>query len=125
FSVAVRGLDRGHFAGARGLCDIMLDSIGWSGCNSTLESLAHDLPIVTLPGPLMRSRHTAAILRMMNVTDTVATTRDDYVSIAVRLARDEPLRAAIKSTIARSKHRVYGDMTCIAALETFLNRVAR
>jgi len=125
FCVVLPRLDTRHFAGAMGLCDIMLDSIGWSGCNSTLESLAHDLPIVTLPGPLMRSRHTAAILRMMNVTDTVATTRDDYVSIAVHLARDEPLRAAIKSKIARSKHRVYGDMTCIAALEAFLNRVAR
>jgi len=114
-----------HFAGAMGLSDIMLDSIGWSGCNSTLESLAHDLPIVTLPGPLMRGRHTAAILRMMDVTDTVASTRDDYVAIAVRLARDESLRASIKSKIARSKHRVYGDMTCIAALEDFLNRAAR
>ncbi len=125
FCVMLPRLDARHFAGAIGLCDIMLDSIGWSGCNSTLESLAHDLPIVTLPGPLMRGRHTAAILRMMDVADTVAATRDDYVSIAVRLARDESLRAAVKSKIARNKHRVYGDMTCIAALENFLNRVAR
>ena len=125
FCVVLPRLDARHFTGAMGLCDIMLDSIGWSGCNSTLESFAHDLPIVTLPGALMRSRHTAAILRMMDVADTVAGTRDDYVSIAVRLARDDTLRAAIKSKIARSKHRVYGDMTCIAALENFLNRVAR
>jgi predicted O-linked N-acetylglucosamine transferase (SPINDLY family) len=125
FCVVLPRLDARHFAGAIGLCDIMLDSIGWSGCNSTLESLVHDLPIVTLPGPLMRGRHTAAILRMMNVADTIAATRDDYVSIAVRLARDESVRAAVKSKIARNKHRVYADMTCIAALEEFLNRVAR
>jgi protein O-GlcNAc transferase len=125
FCVVLPRLDARHFAGAIGLCDIVLDSIGWSGCNSTLESLAHDLPIVTLPGPLMRGRHTAAILRMMDVTDTVAATCDDYVSIAVRLARDKSLRAAVKSKIARNKHRVYADTACIAALEEFLNRVAR
>jgi predicted O-linked N-acetylglucosamine transferase (SPINDLY family) len=125
FCVVLPRLDPSHFAGAMGLCDIMLDSIGWSGCNSTLEGLAHDLPIVTLPGSLMRGRHTAAMLRMMDVADTVAKTLDDYVSLAIRLARDESLRAAVKSKIARNKHRVYGDVTCVAALETFLNRVAR
>jgi predicted O-linked N-acetylglucosamine transferase (SPINDLY family) len=125
FCVMLPRLDARHFAGAMGLCDIMLDSIGWSGCNSTLESLAHDLPIVTLPGSLMRGRHTAAILRMMDVPDTVAATRDEYVSIAVHLARDESFRAALKLKIARNKHRVYGDMTCVEALENFLNRVAR
>jgi len=125
FCVVLPRLDARHFAGAIGLCDIVLDSIGWSGCNSTLECLAHDVPIVTLPGSLMRSRHTAAILCMMDVAETVAATRDDYISIAVRLACDEPLRAAIKSKIERSKHRVYGDVACIAALENFLNRVAR
>ena len=125
FCVVLPRLDARHFVGAVCLCDIMRDSIGCSGCNSTLESLVHDLPIVTLPGLLMRGRHTTAILRMMDVADTVAATRDDYVSIAVRLARDESLRAAVKSKIARNKLRVYGDMTCIVALENFLNRVAR
>jgi hypothetical protein len=61
-------LDLQSFSGAMGRCDVVLDSIGWSGCNSTLESLVHDLPIVTIPGPLMRGRHTLAILTMMGVT---------------------------------------------------------
>jgi len=125
FCVVLPRLDPQHFAGAIGLSDIMLDSIGWSGCNSTFEGLAHDLPVVTLPSSLMRGRHTAAILRMMDVSDTIAATCEDYVSIAARLARHEYLRAAVKSKIACNKHRVYRDMTCIAALENFLNRAAR
>lgn len=39
------------FVAAAGRCDAILDSIGWSGFNSTIESLAHDLPIVTMEGP--------------------------------------------------------------------------
>ena len=36
----------------------------------------------------MRGRHSAAILRMMGVTETVATTIDEYVAIADRLGQD-------------------------------------
>jgi predicted O-linked N-acetylglucosamine transferase (SPINDLY family) len=125
YCVILPRLSQSHFVAAIGQCDIFLDSIGWSGCNSTLESLTRDLPIVTLRGPLMRGRHTAAILEMMGVTETITETIDDYVSTAVRLARDRPWRLAVKSRIAANKHRVYRDRTCITALEDFLDRVGR
>jgi predicted O-linked N-acetylglucosamine transferase (SPINDLY family) len=118
-------LNRHQFAAANGLCDVVLDSIGWSGFNSTLESLAHDLPIVTMPGPLMRGRHTLAVLEMMGVTETITETIADYISVAVRLARDAPWRKAVKARIAANKHRIYRDSTCISALEEFLSRAAR
>jgi protein O-GlcNAc transferase len=114
----------GFFA-TMGQCDIVLDSIGWSGCNTTLESLGHDLPIVTVMGKLMRGRHTGAILQMMGVPETIVRDLDEYISMAVRLARDESLRLALKAKISAKKHRVYRDRTAIAALEDFLNRVAR
>src|SRR5262249_44775062 len=114
-----------RFVAAMGQCDIVLDSIGWSGCNSTLESLAHDLPIVTLRGALMRGRHTAAILEMMGVTETIADTVDDYIATAVRLGRDPLWRRALQRQIRERKHRVYCDHACIAALEEFLDRTAR
>jgi predicted O-linked N-acetylglucosamine transferase (SPINDLY family) len=114
-----------RFVAAIGQCDVLLDSIGWSGCNSTLESLAHDLPIVTLAGAFMRGRHTAAILEMMGVDETIARSVDDYVAIAVRLGRDAAARAAVRARIAANKPRVYGDRACIAALEDFLERAVR
>jgi protein O-GlcNAc transferase len=118
-------LDPERYAAAVACCDVALDSIGWSGCNSTLECLAHDLPVVTLPGALMRGRHTAAILEMMGVTDTIARTVDEYVSTAVRLARDTEWRTELRSRIAANKHRVYRDRACIAALEDFLETETR
>lgn len=59
---------------------------------------------------------------MMGVTDTIAETVDDYVAMAVRLARDSDWRAAVKAKIAGAKHRVYGDRACISAFEEFLER---
>ncbi len=134
---AVYGLDAGRhcvmlprlsleqFAAAIGRSDVVLDSIGWSGCNSTLEGLAHDTPIVTMPGPLMRGRHSMAILEMMGVTDTIAATLDDYVAIAARLARDGQWRSAIRQRISESKQRIYRDREAITALADFLERAAR
>ncbi|MFO1061425.1 MAG: hypothetical protein U1E53_31205 [Dongiaceae bacterium] len=114
-----------QFVGAIGQCDVVLDSLGWSGGNTTLEGLAVDVPVVTMPGPLMRGRHSAAILRLMGVEETVAASVDEYVTIAVRLARDPDWRAALRRRMAEGKHRVYRDRTAIAALEDFLERVAR
>jgi predicted O-linked N-acetylglucosamine transferase (SPINDLY family) len=118
-------LNSDDFLSAIGQCDLVLDSIGWSGCNSTLEGLEWNLPIVAFQGSLMRGRHSAAILQMMGVSDTIATTIADYVSIAVKLANDPAQRTALRGRISAGKHRVYGDHTCVTALEDFLDRVAR
>ena len=118
-------LNSSSFASVLERCDIVLNSLGWSGCNSSLESLQFDLPIVTMPGPLMRGRHTLAILTMMDVHATVASSIDEYVEIAARLANEPDWRAEIKKAIARNKHRVYRDRACIHALEQFLLRAAQ
>jgi protein O-GlcNAc transferase len=118
-------LDSGAFIAAVGCCDIFLDSIGWSGCNSTLESLVQNLPIVAMDGSTMRGRHSAAILRMMGVPETIAKDVDEFVSLAARLATHADERQAMSRKIALHKDRVYRDRTCIAALESFLERVGR
>ncbi len=117
-------LDDSRYGAINYLSDVYLDSIGWSGCNSTFEAIAHNLPILTLPGELMRGRHSAAILTMMNIQETIASSIDEYVEIAVRLGADSVWRKQISDKIARSKGCVYQDKTCITALEAFLEKVA-
>jgi protein O-GlcNAc transferase len=125
YCVLLPRLNPRRFVAAIGQCDIVLDSIGWSGCNSTLEGLHHDLPIVTMTGALMRGRHTMAILKRIGVEETITATVDDYVASAVRLARDLPWRLAVKDKIARNKHRLYRDASCVSALEEFLEGAVR
>jgi predicted O-linked N-acetylglucosamine transferase (SPINDLY family) len=107
------------------LSDVYLDSIGWSGGNTTLESLEHDLPVVTMAGPLMRGRHTMAILQQMGLDHAVTGSLDGYLNLAVCLGKDAELRATMRAEIAERKERVYRDATPIRALEVFLERVAR
>ena len=53
--VVLPRLRQRQFLAAIGRCDIVVYSIGWSGCNTTLETMLHDLPIVTTPGEPMRA----------------------------------------------------------------------
>ena len=113
------------FVAAIGACDVVLDTIGWSGGKSTLDGLAQALPVVTLPGALMRSRHTAAILARIGATETIAGSVDEYVAMAVRLGRDGAARAAAAARVRAGRHRAFGDRTCIAAMEDVLEAAVR
>jgi len=113
-------MSRERFVAAVRLADVVLDTPGWSGGKSTLDCLAADPAIVTLPGRFMRGRHTAAILRRIGCAATIAGSLDEYVQIAVRLGQDEGWRAEQRRKVAAGKSRAFADMEYVRALETFL-----
>jgi protein O-GlcNAc transferase len=125
FVVFLPFLDLHSYNALYELADVFLDPVGWSGCNSALEAISCDLPIVTLPGNLMRSRDSFAILTMMGVKETIAASLDEYAALAVKLGKDSEWRQNISKKIAANKHRIYHDRTCITALEDFFERVVK
>ncbi len=104
------------------VCDVFLDSLGWSGGNTTLEAIACGLPVVTCPGPLMRSRHTQAMLQILQVPELIAPDQDQYVEIATRLGLDPNYRRAVVEKMATHQSSLYEDTRGIRALEEFLRR---
>ena len=120
FVVLLPPQDPPHYQALNRIADVFLDSIGWSGCNSTLEAAGYGLPIVALPGKLMRGRHSLAILTMMGVRETIADSIEEYVRIAVRLARDADWRNRMSQTTKENAGRAYSDMESVRGLERFL-----
>ena len=118
-------MSQSKFVAAAGLADVFLDSIGWSGCNSALECLAQALPLVTFEGPTMRGRHSAAILRMLGITDTIAATVDDYVAIAIRLGQDAEFRRRTAARMAENRDKAYRDRAPVTALEDLIETAVR
>jgi protein O-GlcNAc transferase len=114
-----------RFAAVGRLADVFLDSLGWSGCNSTLEALAGDLPVVTMAGDLMRGRHSAAILALLDMPELIAADLDGFVELAVALGLSPERRRVLKEGIARRKHRLYRDAAAIAGLAAYLDDAAR
>ncbi|MGY2709697.1 O-linked N-acetylglucosamine transferase, SPINDLY family protein [Thermostichus sp. MS-CIW-28] len=120
YVVLLPELSPAEYAAYNALGDIYLDSLGWSGGNTTLEALPHGLPIVTLPGSLLRGRHTYAILQQMGILDTIAHTLDEYVQIASQLGLDPEWREQMGQQVKARQDRVYRDPAPIRALEEWL-----
>jgi predicted O-linked N-acetylglucosamine transferase (SPINDLY family) len=79
--------------------DVILDPIHFGGGNSSYEALAVGTPVVTLPGPYLRSRITRALYAKMGLFTSshhtfrspmpllVVDSKDAYVDAAVTIAR--------------------------------------
>jgi protein O-GlcNAc transferase len=105
------------------LCDVMLDTLYWSGGNTSLDALASGLPVVTLPGVLMRARQTAGMLRLLGCEDMIASSQENYVGLVAKLS-EPPERAAASARILAAADRLFDRLEPIRALEEFLDRVA-
>jgi CRISPR-associated protein Csy1 len=105
-------------------CDLMLDTLHWSGGNTTLDAIACGLPVVTLPGPYMRGRQSAAMLRLIGLPEMVASDVGAYVRIASDLAGDEPRRAAIRQAMREGSDAIFEDRAPLAVLHGFLEEAA-
>jgi len=106
------------------LCDLMLDCLHWSGGNTTLDAIASGLPVVTLPGATMRSRQSAAMLRMAGLDRLVAAGPAGYVETALRIAGDPLARAAIRQQLERGADAVFGQTAPLQALDSMLRGLA-
>jgi len=106
------------------VADVFLDSLEWSGGITTLEAIACELPIVTMPGRFMRGRHSYGILSQLGITDTIAHDKDEYVGIAVRLGENREWRTDVINRMKANHARLYSDTNCIRALEGFFRSVA-
>lgn len=103
--------------------DLLLDTIGFSGGITTLDALWQERPWLTLPGPCMRGRQSAAMLQRLDLGELVAGSADDYVERAVALATSPERRAELTQAIAARKHLLFGDRDVAVAFADFLRQV--
>ena len=113
-------MSQGAFYGLASSATVVLDSFLWSGNNSSMEASWLGRPIVTWPGPMMRGRHTYAILKRMGLEALIANDLRDYVERVVRLVEDEAWRAELERVIAERKDALFDDLEPIRGFEAFL-----
>jgi protein O-GlcNAc transferase len=105
--------------------DLCIDSVGWSGGNTTMRNIAFGVPLVTLPGEFMRGRHSYAMFRMIGAEELIASSVDDYVEKLVRLGQSPEERRAASELLLQKRHRLYRDQSFSAAFDTFLKSELR
>jgi predicted O-linked N-acetylglucosamine transferase (SPINDLY family) len=79
--------------------DIALDTFPYHGTTTTCEALWMGVPVVTLAGSAHVSRVGVSLLSCVGLPELIAQSAEEYVSIAVGLARDLPRLAELRRTL--------------------------
>ena len=101
------------------LCDVMLDTLHWSGGNTTLDALACGLPVVTMPGEFMRGRQSYGMLKCMGLNELIAHDHKDYIEIATRLGTDRAWHQKVVQQIITSSDAIFAVETPLRQMEQF------
>jgi predicted O-linked N-acetylglucosamine transferase (SPINDLY family) len=125
FCVFSSGLPFNDYLIVQQLSDVFLDTFGWSGGVTTIDAIACGLPIVTCPGEMMRGRQSYGMLKMIGVTETIASTETEYIEIAINLGLNQEWRLSVKEKMKKNRHLLFNDQECVVALETFFEEAIR
>jgi len=96
---------------------VMLDSLHFSGGNTSFQALQLGLPVVTAEGRFMRERMTVGMYRAIGFTDLVAATPEAYVALAVRVATDPDFRTRCIEAIEAGLPTLLDQQAPLAAYE--------
>jgi predicted O-linked N-acetylglucosamine transferase (SPINDLY family) len=81
--------------------DLALDTFPYNGHTTSLDALWMGVPVVTLVGDRSVSRAGWSQLSNLRLTELAARTGDEFVRVAVELARDLPRLGELRSTLRR------------------------
>lgn len=123
YCVFLPGQTRDDYLMLNLLSDVYLDTLGFTGGNTTFDAIACGLPVVTCPGEFMRGRLSYGILQAIRVTNTIASTEAEYINLAVKLGSDRTWRNQVSEAMLEHRSQAFDDRTCIPALEDFYRQV--
>jgi protein O-GlcNAc transferase len=111
------------FLSLMSICDVFLDTIGWSGGLTTLDAVGCGLPVVTYPGEFFRGRQSLGILQLLEVTETIASSEENYLEIAIKLGLDHEWRWQIIEKLQTNYAQLPQDPSCVYTLENFYKNI--
>lgn len=114
-----------HYLAINQHCSVMLDTLHWSGGNTTLDALAAGLPVLTTEGRYMRGRQSAAMLRMIGVPELIVANPAELAQRAVALANDVQSLSALRGRILAGQSALFGQQAPVQALDDFLSGLIR
>ena len=91
---------RSRYLAINRACDVMVDTLHWSGGNTSLDALAAGLPIVTCAGRFMRGRQTASMLSMLGLERFIAERPENIADLAIEVAGGGDIRRQFETVVA-------------------------
>jgi protein O-GlcNAc transferase len=90
-----------NYLAAHSEMDISLDPFPYGGGTTTCDALLMGVPVVALASDRVLGRYSEDFLRIVGVPELVAHSAEQYVALAVKLARDHVWRARLRGELPR------------------------
>jgi len=107
------------------LVDVCLDTPLCNGHTTSMDVLWAGTPVVTMPSETLASRVAASQLMALGCPELIASSRQDYEDIAVRLGRDSKYLKAIRAKVwaNRKDSRLFDTQAYTRDLEALFQRM--
>ena len=96
---------RHDYLATYGRIDVALDSLPYNGHTTTLDALFMGVPVVSRIGETVVGRAGLSIAKNLELEELVARDADEFVTVAVSLARSLPRLSALRSTLRERLRR--------------------
>lgn len=122
-------LPHAEFVALISAADVALDPFPWGGGVSTLDSFAAGTPVITAPSLQTVVQLAAGMYRKMGMGVVsgqpccIAANIDDYVNMAISMARNTTLRQEVSARIISLRGRIYDDKSSLTEWSEMLQRL--
>ena len=95
------------------ISDVLLDTYPFGGCNTSIEGITFNKPVITLPSNFINGRFTYGFYKKMRINDCIVYNFDDYVSLALKLTSDKDFYNKISNKISTNKNALFEEKKSI------------
>jgi protein O-GlcNAc transferase len=85
------------------LADLFLDTLPFNAHTTASDALWVGLPVVTCSGSSFAARVAGSLLNAVGLPELITDNLEDYETVALQLARDPDMLAAVRSKLARNR----------------------
>lgn len=114
----------GHLSVYRDI-DIALDTFPWSGHTTACEALWMGVPVITLRGDRSAGRMVASVLTHVGMSDWIAETQEQYISLAQHFSNNLETLASIRKNLRSNVQTsaLCNGIACTREVETKLREM--
>ena len=93
-----------HHLARHRLADLFLDTLPYNAHTTASDALWMGLPVLTCPGKTFAGRVAASLLTAAGLEELIASSLQDYETMALKLARDRPMLDSLRERVEASRH---------------------
>jgi hypothetical protein len=102
------------------LCDVILDTYPFGGCNTSFESFDLNIPVITMSSKYLNGNFTSGLYKKMGILDCIATSKEEYINLALLVVNNIKVRHKIERKIDYNKDKIFEDYESVTDYQNLI-----